>query len=440
MLIGFKMRNFRSFLDEHAFTYCTSADRAHESTHCVRTGMKSVPRLSKAAIIFGPNGSGKTNFIVALETLRDLVLHSTAYSDMQFGERHTPFKFGPSAFRPTEFEIDLLVKGVRYRYSVAYDAQQICAERLLVYKTGKSQRWFERGYNESTRSEEWAPFSPNFNGPREMWRKATRSRALFLTTAAQLNSEQLKPLFHWFEHCLEIVFPSDTADMTRMATRIQDPAFKNRILRMLRSVDVNVDDVRIADQDLTAQEPGAARTPAAGHAPHSSGRTQVEFLYVRQGWPPVWLDSEFESAGTHRLFALFGPLLATIEQGKLLVVDEFDANLHPVVARFLIQYVNDPAISNRGAQLLLVSHNTTLMDLDILRRDEIWLTELDASRASNLSTVLRSSPRKHEQIAKGYMRGRYGAVPAIHRDLMVSAAEQEGDPRNGARARPKAVY
>jgi uncharacterized protein len=413
MLIGFTLQNFRSFLNEQTFTYGTSADRTHESTHCVRTGMKAVPRLSKSAIIFGPNGSGKTNFIVALETLRDLVLHSTAYSDVQYGEHHTPFQFGPSAHLPTKFEIDVILQGVRYRYSLTYDAQQIWSERLLVYKTGKSQRWFERSFDATTRTEEWTPFSPNFNGPREMWRKATRSRALFLTTAAQLNSDQLKPLFHWFEHCLEIVFPSDTADMTRMATRIQDPAFKNRVLHLLRSVDIKVDDVRIADQDLTPQEPGPARISAAGHLAHGTGRTQVEFMYARQGWPPVWLESEFESAGTHRLFALFGPLLAAIEQGKLLVIDEFDANLHPLVARFLIQHVNDPSVSSQGAQLLLVSHNTTLMDLDMLRRDEIWLTELDAFYASNLSTVLRSSPRKHEQIAKGYMRGRYGAIPAI---------------------------
>jgi AAA15 family ATPase/GTPase len=175
---------------------------------------------------------------------------------------------------------------------------------------------------------------------------------------------------------------------------------------------------------------------AAGHLPHGSGRTHVEFLYARQGGPPVWLNSEYESAGTHRLFGLFGPLLATIEQGKLLVIDEFDANMHPVVARFLIQYVNDPAASNRGAQLLLVSHNTTLMDLDMLRRDEIWLTELDASHASNLSTVLRSSPRKHEQIAKGYMRGRYGAIPTIQRDLIPYPDQDHESCINAQRSPP----
>ena len=100
-----------------------------------------------------------------------------------------------------------------------------------------------------------------------------------------------------------------------------------------------------------------------------------------------------------------------------MVVDEFDANLHPLVARFLIRFVNDPAVSDNGAQVLLVSHNTTLMDLAMLRRDEIWLTELDESRTSTLAPLLRSSPRKHEQIAKGYLRGRYGAVPTIRTEL-----------------------
>jgi hypothetical protein len=422
MLIGFTLRNFRSFLNKQSFAFAASPDRAHETTHCMRTGMKSVPRLSKSAIIFGPNGSGKTNFVIALQTLRDLVLHSTAYSELQFAELHTPFQLGPSAYSPTEFEIDVLVEKVRYRYSVSYSAHRICFERLLVYRTGKAQRWFERGYDESTRTENWAPFSPNFNGPREMWRKATRSKALFLTTAAQLNSEQLKPVFHWFEHCLEIITPSETADVARIATGIQDPQFKGRVLRLLRTVGIKVDDVRIADQDASAVEPGGVR-PSMTHTPHLNSRPQMEFLYSREGWPPVWLESEYEAAGIHRLFGLIGPLLSAIENGKLMVVDEFDANLHPLVARFLIKFINDPSVSNHGAQLLLVSHNTTLMDLEILRRDEIWLTELDLSHATNLSTVLRSSPRKHEHIAKGYLRGRYGAIPAIEPDLYALASK-----------------
>ena len=412
MLIGFKIRNFRSFLSQQSFSFASSSDRMHESTHCMRTGMKSVPRVSKAAIIFGPNASGKTNLLVAVATLRDLILHSTSFTDAQLSERYTPFLFGPSVEQPTEFELDVLLGDIRYRYSMSYDADHIVSERLLVYRTGKSQRWFERAFDSSTRADAWAPFSPNFNGPREMWRKATRPQALFLTAAAQLNSRQLAPLLHWVEHCLDVVFPSDLEDLTRVVTQIRHDEFKSRLLATLRAVDFAVDGVRVSERESTPPEFGLPR-PGGGHATKGAARPVIEFLYACDGRPAVWMQPDFEAAGTQRVFALLGPLLAAIDQGKLLLIDEFDTSLHPLVARFLIQLITDPATSGRGAQLLITSHNTTLMDLDILRRDEIWLMHLDDTRASGLSPLLRSSPRKRELIAKGYLRGRYGAVPQI---------------------------
>ena len=411
MLIGFRFQNFRSFLAEQAFSFSTSSDRTHASTHLMETGMKAVPRISKTAIVFGPNASGKTNLLVALATFRDLILHSNAYSDSQFAERYTPFRFGPSMTQATEFGIDVLLDHVRYRYAISYDAQRIRSERLLVYRTGKSQRWFERGFDETTQREAWAPFSPSFNGPREMWRKATRPKALFLTTAAQLNSEQLAPLVHWVEHRLEILFPGDMSDVNRIASRLQNEAFKTRVLGLLSAVDIHVDDMRVAEQDPARVEP--AGPPAAVFQRQGSAHRSIEFLYARDGLVPMWLDSVFEAAGTQRLIGLFGPLLQAVENGKLLLIDEFDASLHPLVARFLIRLVNDPTVSHHGAQLLLTSHNTTLMDLDILRRDEIWLVQLDHKHASSLLPLLRSSPRKHELIAKNYLKGRYGAVPFI---------------------------
>ena len=402
MLITFKLSNFRSFLEEQTFSFAASPDRTFETTHCIRTGMKSLPKVSKAALVFGPNASGKSNLLAGLATLRDLILHSTSYSDHKLRERHTPFRFGPSVDQPTAFEIDVLLNHVRYRYSMSYDAERICSERMLVYRTGKSQRWFERVFDPATRRDAWTAFSPSFNGPREMWRKATRDKALFLTAAAQLNSEQLAPFVHYVEHCIEIVLPADLTALDRIVAHVQDDVAKERVLAMLRTVDLPVHDVRVAEHDT---EPTADRD-AGTHA-------TLEFLYARPGSLPVWLESEFEAAGTHRLFALLGPLLSAIEHGRLLLVDEFDTSVHPLIARFLIQLINDPDVSYRGAQLMLISHNTTLMDLDILRRDEIWLMQLSGERASRLAPLLRSGPRKRELIAKAYMKGHYGAVPKI---------------------------
>jgi len=389
MLIGFKVQNFRSFQSEQAFSYLTSSDRMHEATHLMRTGMRAVPRVSKAAIIFGPNGSGKTNLLLAIAVFRDLVLHSVDLSATQFGERYTPFRFGPAASVATEFEIDLLLDRVRYRYAVAYDAERIRRERLLVYRTGKSQRWFDRQFDATLQREVWAPFSPNFNGPREMWRKATGPTALFLTTATRMHSTQLAPLARWMEHCLQILWPADTLDLHDVGNRLDDSGFKNRMVDLLQSAGL-----RIADL-----EPGA-----------SGG---IRFGYDGEGSEPVWLDSAVEAAGTRRLVGLLAHLLDAIDHGKLLMIDEFDTSLHPLVARFLVRRINDPSVSNHGAQLLLTSHNTTLMDLNFLRRDEIWFAQLNDNHTTSLEPLKRSGPRKRELIAKNYLKGRYGALPQI---------------------------
>lgn len=415
MLIGFKVKNFRSFADQQAFSFSTSSDSTHAATHCMTTGMKSVRRLSRSAIVFGPNGSGKTNLISAFAVMRDLVLHSTVLSDSDFAARYAPFRFGPSAHANTEFEIDVLLGKLRYRYGFAYNERGIRAERLLVYCTGKSQRWFDRVWHDGVLKTTWAPFSQNFSGPRAMWRDATRANALFLATAAQLNAEQLKPLFHWFEHGMELVFSSEPANLTRMAASLQDTNFKRRMLEFLHAADIRVSDVRVRDHEPVAGDmPNAWRSAERRPGAATAARASVEFSHSRAG-SLVWFHSKDESAGAQRLAGLFGPLLSAIENGKLLLVDEFDLSLHPLVAQYLMRLINDPTISDRGAQLLLTSHNTTLMDVNVLRRDEIWLMALDGNDASQLTPVWRSAlpPRKHELIGKAYLRGRYGAVPVV---------------------------
>ena len=113
-----------------------------------------MPRISKTAIVFGVNASRKTNLLKALATCRELILHSMTFSDVQFSERYVPFLFGHGAHGPTEFAIDVMLFGIRYCYSMSYDAQRIRSERLVVHRAGKSQRWFNRWFDEATQREE----------------------------------------------------------------------------------------------------------------------------------------------------------------------------------------------------------------------------------------------------------------------------------------------
>ena len=426
MLIGFTVRNFRSFGDEQRFTFATSSDREHAATHCVKTGMKAIPRLSKSAIVFGPNGSGKTNLIGALAAMRDMVLHSTTFSAGEFAERYTPFRLRRPSPAGTRFEVDVLLSPLRYRYAFAYDAERILSERLLVYSTGKSQRWFERTWDPDEGRDAWLPFSQSFGGPRATWRDATRGGSLFLSTAAQLNAKQLAELFDWFDSGLEIVYPSEPANLSRVATSLRDATFRSQMLGFLHAADARVTGVRVPDQEPAAESTHAwfvASKPLRA----SSDKSRLQFSHSAHG-ASIWLDAADESSGIKRLACLFGPLRAAMENGKLLLIDEFDLSLHPLVARYVLQLINDPDVSSRGAQLLFTTHNTTLMDVSVLRRDEIWLMALDDDGASVLKPLWRHPvpPRKHELIGKGYLRGRYGAVPAIRSEHRAARADPAG--------------
>ena len=390
MLVGFSVGNFRSFRDPQYCGFVASFDNAHEKTHCVATGVNALPRLTRTAAIFGANASGKSNLFVALKTMQDLVLHSTSYTNEQFAAAYTPFRLSESELQPTLFGIDLVLRGVRYHYSFAYDSQNIVAESLHVHHSRKSQRWFGRR-RDAAGVEHWSAFSPSLSGPRELWRKGTHSQALFLTVAGRQQAPRLQDILHWFEHEF-VVLSGDAEDAAALATRLDNPALKKRLLGVFHAIDIPIDDIRVSG---------------------SGAHANAQFLHRYPETVPVWLEFSHEAAGIQRLVHLLGPLLDAMDNGTFIAIDEFGRSLHPLIARFLLQMVHDPRLSHGTAQLMVSSHNTWLMDLDLLRRDEIWLMELSPQRASRLSSLLEQSPRKHEKVAKNYLRGNFGAIPFI---------------------------
>jgi uncharacterized protein len=343
-----------------------------------------------------------------------MVLQSTALSEAQFAEMYTPFRLDASAANePTEFEVNLLLSGVRYEYGFSYSGARIYDEWLTVYRTGKGQQWFDRGWDAETSQEVWENFSTHFTGPRETWRKATRPQALFLTTAAQLNSELLKPIFTWFGNEVVFLNPIAMLGLNYTFSRLEEAAFKQKILELLRAADIHIADVRIekrAGQQVNfsfeAGKPPTILT-REGEIP------DITFGHRVEGGETVYFDRRYESAGTLHLFACLGPILDAIERGKLLVVDDVDSSLHPMVTRFIVGLFNDPVFSHDGAQLWITTHDTTLLDTEVMRRDQFWFVDKDERQASVLVPLSDYSPRKKEALEKGYLRGRYGGVPFI---------------------------
>lgn len=416
MLVEFKVRNFRSLRDEQTLSFVADSDKSHLRTHCIETGLKAAPQLLRSTVVYGANASGKSTVIFALATMRNLVLTSNSLTEAVFAENHTPFKLDrDTATAPTEFELTVLLDGVRYEYSFAHDAQRVRSERLTVYKTSKGQEWFERIWNAKTGEYDWAEFSTHFKGQKDVWRRATRPQALFLTTAVQLNSDLLKPLFDWISTGMVILTWSGLLNLAPTLQRMDEPGFKERVLEVLRAADIHIADIGID------KHPGHQIDFKfeAGKPPEFAAREQevsvVRFLHRVKGEDDVWFDGRFESAGTQKLLAYMGPLLDALDNGKLLVIDELDSSLHPMVMRFVLALIHNPSISKRGAQLLITTHDTSLLDLELVRRDQIWFVEKDERQASKLFPLSDFSPRKSEALERGYLHGRYGAIPFLSR-------------------------
>ena len=197
MLLEFRIRNYRSIRDEITISFVASNDKKLADTHLAATGIKSLPQVLRSAVVYGPNASGKSTLLLAMHYMRAVVAESATV--MQPGQTFAvqPFRLDTEyAKQPTEFEITFLLGGVRHQYGFSLTAERIVDEWLLVYRAPKPQQWFRRRFDKATQSSAYE-FSTHLTGPRKLWEKTTRPNALFLSTAAQLNSEPLGPIFRW---------------------------------------------------------------------------------------------------------------------------------------------------------------------------------------------------------------------------------------------------
>ncbi len=409
MLLEFRVRNFRSIRDELVVSFVATKDKKLADTHLISTGITNLPHLLRSAVVYGPNASGKSTLLLALQFMRAVVAESATV--MQPGQTFNvqPFRLDTDYVRqPTEFEMTFLLGGVRHQYGFSLTPERIVSEWLLVYRTAKPQQWFSRKFDEQKQSTNYE-FSTHLSGPRKLWEETTRPNALFMSTAAQLNSELLGPIFRWLvEH--PVYFPAGLSPLPDLTTQLlQTDAGRRSVSDFLVSADISISDV------LTVSRPAFQQNIMFGPDGAKFTREEREMLMpqfvhnTKHGSAVFELHEE--SQGTQRLYTLIAPVLDVLKQGRLLIVDELDSSLHPLLVRRLVRMFQQPETNPKGAQLLFSTHDTSLLDRTLFRRDQIWFTEKDQDQATRLYSLSDFSPRETEAWEKGYLTGRYGAVP-----------------------------
>ncbi|MFZ3137143.1 MAG: ATP-binding protein [Thermodesulfovibrionales bacterium] len=416
MLIDFSVANFRSIKKKQVFSFAAAKGDELGETHTFQSEVAKLPNLLRSAVMYGANASGKSNVLRALGFMNFLVLNS--FSALQEGQLIpiTPFLFDPESSKaPSEFEITFISDGVRYQYGFAAMQQRIHEEWLIAYPEGKPQRWFERVFNIGTSLYEWQ-FSRNFIGQKEVIKTATRSNALFLSTAIQLNNDQLKPVFNWFSSKLDVILPGFNINLQFTLDKCATEQGKQGILSFMNAADISIANIKL---EKKAFDPGMVPNILAPELRdrliadmYGKELTSVKFVHDSGAGSGI-LDLNDESQGTQKLFAFAGPWLDVLARGKVLVVDELDTSLHPLLVRHLVGLFHNPKTNPLNAQLLISTHDTTLLDPATYRRDQVWFTEKDEHGATSLYSLAEFRPRKNEAFERGYLKGRYGALPFI---------------------------
>ena len=421
MLVEFRTQNFRSLREEQVLSLVASPDKSLLDTHALDTGLKAAPHVLKSAVVYGANASGKSNLIKALQYMRDVVLMSATLQPGQAFARLQPFRLDAvSASQPTAFEVTFILDGVRYQYGFAMNAQRIVSEQLLVYKAFKPQRWFERHFDAESGKDVYE-FGPGLKGAKTLWEGATRPNALFLSMAVQLNSEALRPVYDWFAHRLVILNEHAPLSPQFSLEMLKLEAQRKAIGEFLRAADISIADVEVATKQATVH---SIRVDlATGKREEETGEQtvdEVRFHHLTEHGQAVF-DLADESSGTRNLLFLAGPVLDILSKGQTLVVDELDTSLHTLLVQALVRLFHRPEVNTGGAQLVFTTHDTSLLDAyGLFRRDQVWFVEKRPDQSSSLYPLLDFSPRKNEALERGYLQGRYGALPLLrHQTLGV---------------------
>ena len=426
MLVEFSVGNYRSFHEIVTLSMAAAKLKAkHESVDADNVfSVTESTNLLKSAAIYGANASGKSNLIRAMAFMRGFVLHSVTLSQAEDPISVEPFRLSTTTENaPSYFQMIFHLDGKRYRYGYEVDGQRIRSEWLYHAKKRETRLFI--------REDDDFDLSSVFKEGRGLEAR-TRDNALFLSVVAQFNGPTAKSIIGWFRNLKIMSGLEDMGYRLFTMRRLEDSDTRDPIIDLIRQLDVDILDVKIEDTEpgvkftgLGVPPPGARSLAQKLHGLFSqldseAGKSKTLTTYHRkfnEHHQPIEREAFdidlHESHGTQKLVALAGPVFDALTNGGILIIDELDARLHPLMTCFLIRQFNSRETNPKNAQLIFATHNTNVLRNDIFRRDQIWFTEKDRYGATALYSLAEYKVRNDASYVKDYIAGKYGAIPYL---------------------------
>jgi len=421
MLLQFKVNNFRSIKDTVVFSTNSGKDKPVANS-VENRGY----HLLRSAVIYGANASGKSTVLNAMAFMREMVLNSFKVTQSVDKLPHFPFLLSTETeTASSHFEIIFLKDDCKYRYGFEMDNEKVYAEWLYADTTVRESRLFERDVSNDL-------FYVNTTKFKEGRRAKVADNQLFIWRCDQEGGEVSQTILSWF-HNLNLLNGLQNQPYLNFALeQMKNPEIKAKLLSSLKKADLSIDDLEIDEQDISVEQVKKLPLPAEiiekfinSDSPLTS--TEIQTSHKKYdidnnavGMASFSLNND-ESQGTQKFLALSAPILDTLKTGKVLLIDEIDASLHPMLTEGLIKLFHNPETNPLNAQLIFTTHDTNLLSRpQLFGRDQIWFTEKDPYGSTELYSLLEfrknstgKDVRSTDNLEKHYLQGLFGAVPYL---------------------------
>jgi hypothetical protein len=442
MIIDFTVENFKSIKEAQTLSMLASNLKDDHPDHVFSAPEEKNIQLLKSALIYGANASGKSNLILAIRALEFFVLNST---DLKIEDEipvYEPYKLDTNYQNwPTKFEIEFIGNDqIRYKYTVAFDLKEVIFEELLFYPNRQEALLYRREKGKEIK------FGSQLRGRKKNIADELLDNNLFLSKAANSNQDQLKDLYLYFKKNLKFskadesyisLLPFPFSRTTLMLKEGKDPELKSKIENFLMTADTGIQSIKIEiDENIDEKQFEFSKDfperikkefiAAYSHKPITLHKTYEG--EEERGITPF--DLKDESSGTIKMYDLSGKIIEILENGYTFVIDELDNSLHPLLAEYILKLFHDPRTNPHHAQIIAATHDVTLLNPRLLRRDQIWFTEknkLGATQLFSLDEFDKNEVRKNTPYDRWYLDGRFGALPLIASDLFrIKSNKDEG--------------
>lgn len=419
MLLSFTVENFRSFKESKTFSMKAASIQEHKEFVRESEGSKLLP----VAAVYGANSSGKSNLLSALKTMKNTLLSSVKTNPTEKLKTDT-FKLDEEyPQKPTLFDVVFSTNGTTYRYGFEYTETSITGEWLYTVNNDREKNLF-------IRNSEGIGISKDFPEGKDK-EEATAENRLFLSLVAQLNGKTSLAVMKWFEDL-------------RIISGVYDSSFKDYSFKYLFADNPQS---QLAQTFVNSMDLGftSLRKDESKEKEYDLSNTNNKNILDRVfekymlNWPALKIQTghkvllkdgsfteaffpndEMESEGTKKIINMSGPIVDSIINGGIIVVDEFDAKLHPLLTKKIIDIFNSPETNPYNAQLIFATHDTNLLSNKIFRRDQIWFAEKNREDESTdiypLSEIKEQNGdkiRNDRVYEKDYINGKYGAIPYL---------------------------